>query len=194
MAVTHRHFEMIVLDEKGDKIHVIVRNGRLSYLNQYFREDMVVLMRNFNVIPNTESYKFTNHPYKISFDRFSFARRSNTFNGDVNNTGFEVTKFCVIRSLNLDTDLPIDVTGEVISWEYELREYEVYGSKVKVLPIKLKDAVYVVDLKSEKMLDYIISYEVKDKFLVNVENARVFDDGKDPPMIYINYQTRTSLI
>ncbi|GKB48608.1 replication protein A 70 kDa DNA-binding subunit D, partial [Tanacetum coccineum] len=108
MAVTHRHFEMIVLDEKGDKIHVIVRNGRLSYLNQYFREDMVVLMRNFNVIPNTESYKFTNHPYKISFDIFSFTRRSNTFNGDVNNTRFEVTKFCVIRSLNIDTDLPID--------------------------------------------------------------------------------------
>ncbi|GJZ32655.1 replication protein A 70 kDa DNA-binding subunit D [Tanacetum coccineum] len=118
---------IVALLDTGDKIHVIVRNGRLSYLNQYFREDMVVLMRNFNVIPNTESYKFTNHPYKISFDRFSFARRSNTFNGDVNNTGFEVTKFCVIRSLNLDTDLPI-------------------------------------------------------------ENARVFDDGKDPPMIYINYQ------
>ncbi|GJX65109.1 replication protein A 70 kDa DNA-binding subunit D [Tanacetum coccineum] len=194
MAVTHRHFEMIVLNEKGEKIHVIVRNGRLSYLNQYFREDIVGLMRNFNVIPNMKSYKFTNHPYKISFDRFSFARRSNTFNGDVNNTGFEVTKFCVIRSLNLDTDLPIDVTGEGISWESELREYKVYGSKVKVLPIKLKDAVYVVNLKlfhisEEKMLDYIISYEVKDKFLVNVENARVFDDGKDPPMIYIKYQT-----
>ncbi|GKA52161.1 hypothetical protein Tco_0745357 [Tanacetum coccineum] len=75
MEVTHRHFEKIVLDEKGDKIHVIVRNGRLSYLNEYFREDMVVLM--------------------------------------------------------------------------------------------------------QKMLDYIISYEVKDKFLVNVENARVFYYGKD---------------
>ncbi|GKB98620.1 hypothetical protein Tco_0984757, partial [Tanacetum coccineum] len=155
----------VALLDTGDKIHVFVRNGRLSYLNQYFQRG------------HGGSYAF------------SFARRSNTFNGDVNNTGFEVTKFCVIRSLNLDTDLPIDVTGEVISWEYELREYEVYGSKVKVLPIKLKDAVYVVDLKSEKMLDYIISYEVKDKFLVNVENARVFDDGKDPPMIYINYQT-----
>ncbi|GKD30944.1 replication protein A 70 kDa DNA-binding subunit D, partial [Tanacetum coccineum] len=184
MAVTHRHFEMIVLDEKGNKIHVIVKNGRLSYLNQYFRENMVVLMRNFNVIPNTESYKFTNYPYKISFDRFSFARRSNTFNGDVNNTEFEVTKFCVISSLNLDTYLPIDVTGTVISWEYELREYEVYGSKVKVLPIKLKDAVgiqitwLVFHILAEKMLGYIISYEVKDKFLVNVENARVFDDGK----------------
>ncbi|GKC77183.1 hypothetical protein Tco_1127957 [Tanacetum coccineum] len=145
---------------------------------------MVVLMHNFNVIPNTESYKFTNHPYKISFDRFSFARRSNTFNGDVNNTGFEVTKFYVIRSLNLDTDLPIDVIGEVISWEYKLREYEVYGSKVNVLPIKLKDAVgieitcLVFHILGEKMLDYIISYEAKDKFLVNIENARVFDDGK----------------
>ncbi|GKD00121.1 hypothetical protein Tco_1170395, partial [Tanacetum coccineum] len=86
-------------------------------------------------------------------------------------------------------------SGEVISWEYELREYEVYGSKVNVSPIKLKDAVeiqitcLVFHILAEKMPDYIICYEVKDKFLVNVENARVFDDGKDPPMIYINYQT-----
>nr|GEW34917.1 replication protein A 70 kDa DNA-binding subunit D [Tanacetum cinerariifolium] len=136
-----------LLERCTQDVLTIIENKSKFGTNLYFREDIVVLMRNSNVIPNTESYKFTNLPYKISFDRFSFARRSNTFNGDVNNTGFEVTKFCVIRSLNLDTDLPI---GEVISWEYELREYEVYGSKVKV----------------------------KEKFLVNVENARVFDDGK----------------
>nr|GEY76805.1 replication protein A 70 kDa DNA-binding subunit D [Tanacetum cinerariifolium] len=46
----------------------------------------------------------------------------------------------------------------------------------------------VFHILAEKMLDYIISYKVKDTFLVNAENARVFDDGKDPPMIYINYQ------
>ncbi|GJR68466.1 hypothetical protein Tco_0014531 [Tanacetum coccineum] len=181
-VVVYYHFAMSTFPVK-----IVIRPSAfiLEYLLQLpIREEMVVLMRNFNVIPNTEYYKFTNHPYKISFDRFSFARWSNTFNGDVNNSGFEVTKFCVIRSLNLDTDLPIDVTGEVISWEYKLREYEVYGSKVNVLPIKLKDAVgieitcLVFHILGEKMLDYIISYEAKDKFLVNIENARVFDDGK----------------
>ncbi|PWA94537.1 acyl carrier protein 4 [Artemisia annua] len=82
MQTTHRHFEMIVADEKGDKIHVIVNNGRLTFLEKYFKEDMVVLLRNFSVIPNNTSYKYTKHPYKISYDGVETACRSNTFDAD----------------------------------------------------------------------------------------------------------------
>ncbi|PWA48726.1 replication protein A 70 kDa DNA-binding subunit D [Artemisia annua] len=141
IPITHRHFEMIVMDEKGDKIHVIVKNGRLTFLDKSFKEDMVVLISNFNVIPNNSSYKYTKHPYKISFDGFATARRSKTFDADVNRIGFEVTKFSDIISLNLDTELPVDIEGEVFSWEFELRDYEVHGCKTKMLPLKLKDTL-----------------------------------------------------
>ncbi|PWA38285.1 hypothetical protein CTI12_AA582240 [Artemisia annua] len=155
MPATHRHFEMIVVDEKGDKIHVIVNNCRLTFLQSYFKDDMVVLLRNFSVIPNNTSYKYTKHPYKISYDGFATACRSNTFDADVNKIGFELTKFCDIISLNLDTEIPVDchksfnintecvldIEGEIFSWECELRDYEVYGCKTKMLPLKLKDTL-----------------------------------------------------
>lgn len=63
---------------------------------------MVILMSNFNVISNNTSYKYTEHPYKIRFDGFATTRRSNTFDGNVNKIGFEVTKFSDIISLNVN--------------------------------------------------------------------------------------------
>ncbi|PWA38129.1 replication protein A 70 kDa DNA-binding subunit D [Artemisia annua] len=184
MQTTHRHFEMIVVDEKGDKIHVIVNNGRLTFLEKYFKEDKVVLLRNFSVIPNNKSYKYTKHPHKISFDGFATACRSNTFDADVNIIGFEFTKFSDIISLNLDTEIPVDIEGVVFSWECELRDYEVYGCKMKMLPLKLMDTLgikftcLVIGIMAENLLDYIKSTKNCNKFSMNMGNARVYDDGK----------------
>ncbi|PWA99285.1 hypothetical protein CTI12_AA010090 [Artemisia annua] len=141
MPVTHRHFEMIVVDEKGGKIHVIVKNGLLMFLDKYFKEDMVVLISNFNVVPNNTGYKYTKHPYRITFDGFETACQSTTFDSGFNKIGFEVTKFSDIISLNLDTELPVDIQGEVFSWELALRDYEVYGCITKILSLKLKDTL-----------------------------------------------------
>ncbi|PWA86955.1 hypothetical protein CTI12_AA134530 [Artemisia annua] len=195
---THRHFEMIVVDEKGDKIHVIVNNGRLTFLEKYFKEDMVVLLRNFSVIPNNTSYKYTKHPYKISYDGVATACRSNTFDADVNKIGFEFTKFCDIISLNLNTEIPIDIEGEVFSWGRELRDYEVYECKTKMLPLKLKDTLgikltcLVIGIMAGDLLDYMKSTKNCNKFSMNICNARVYDDGKGPPMIYINHQIEST--
>ncbi|PWA43149.1 replication protein A 70 kDa DNA-binding subunit D [Artemisia annua] len=184
MPITHRHFEMIVLDENGDKIYVIVNNGRFAFLDKYFKEYMVILMSNFNVIPNNTSYKYTEHPYKISFDGFATARRSNAFDGNVNKLGFEVTEYSDIMSLNLNTELPVDIEGEVFSWEYKLTDYEVCGCKTKVLPLKLKDTLgieltcLVMGIMAEKLPDYIKAIENYDKFLMKIGNARVYVEGK----------------
>ncbi|PWA91858.1 hypothetical protein CTI12_AA087020 [Artemisia annua] len=118
-------------EENGDKIHVIVNNGRLTFLDKYFKEDMVVLLRNFSVIPN--------------------------------NTNIE---------------------GEVFSWGRELRDYEVYGCKTKMLPIKLKDTLgikltcLVIGIMAVDLLDYMKSTKNCNKFSMNIYNARVYDDGK----------------
>ncbi|PWA78565.1 hypothetical protein CTI12_AA149220 [Artemisia annua] len=131
------------------------RQIKFNEEENYFKEDMVVLLRNFSVIPNNTSYKYTKHPYKISYDGVATACRSNTFDTDVNKTGFEFTKFCDIISLNLDTEIPVDcrksfninvvcvldIEGEVFSWGRQLRDYEVYGCKTKMLPLKLKDTL-----------------------------------------------------
>ena len=77
---------------------------------------MVVLISNFNVIPNNTSYKYTKHPYKITFDGEATICRSNTFDADVNKPGFEVTKFSDIISLNLDTELPVGTCFKIYNF------------------------------------------------------------------------------
>ena len=98
---------------QGDKIHVIVKNGILTFLDKYFKEDMVVLISNFNVVPNNTGYKYTKHPYRITFDGFETACQSTTFDSGFNKIGFEVTKFSDIISLNLDTELPVGMCFKI---------------------------------------------------------------------------------
>ena len=68
---------------------------------------MVVVIRNFKVIHNNLTYKYTNHLYQISFGRNASACLSNTFNGEFNNPEFEVIKFSDIMSMKLEPILPV---------------------------------------------------------------------------------------
>ena len=42
---------------------------------------------------------------------------------------------------NINVICILDIEGEVFSWELALRDYEVYGCKTKILPLKLKDTL-----------------------------------------------------
>ncbi|PWA54321.1 hypothetical protein CTI12_AA439360 [Artemisia annua] len=105
--------EQTILD---DKIHVIVNNGRLTFLEKYFKEDMVILKERFLV-------------------------------GDVN---LETKKF--------------------------MDGHQTYS------------ACLVISIMAGDLLDYMKSTKNCNKFSMNICNARVCDDGKGPPMIYINHQ------
>ncbi|GKA00354.1 replication protein A 70 kDa DNA-binding subunit D [Tanacetum coccineum] len=121
-------------------------------------------------------------------DRTTRVRLSNTFNGNINNTGYALTKFCIIRSLNLDINLPIDVWGEVISWEYEMLECEVNGTKQKPLFIQLKDEVdleitcFAFSNLADKLNEYISSLKPTEKFSVMIKYARIYVGYEDNPI------------
>ncbi|GKA76622.1 replication protein A 70 kDa DNA-binding subunit D [Tanacetum coccineum] len=181
----------VVADKDGFKIHVIIDNFLLKAINKVFKRGMVVIS-DFNVIPNDHNLKFTNHPYKIKFNPDTKARRSKRFHLRTQTTQFEVTKFSDILGMNLNRDLPIDIIGGVIGWETEMTDVEASNGKiVKTLGITLKDSTGIVDCLvtsylADKLLNYIITHEVKEMFYVKLQYARVHYDGEDPPMIYIN--------
>ncbi|GJU69013.1 replication protein A 70 kDa DNA-binding subunit D [Tanacetum coccineum] len=192
MSKSSRYFQMIVQDEKGFKIHVIIDNFRLKAINKVFKRGMVVVISDFNVVPNDHNLKFTNHPYKIKFNPDTKARRSKRFHLRTQTTQFEVTKFFDRLGMNLNRDLPVDIIGGVIGWETEMTDVEASNGKiVKTLGITLKDSTGIVDCLvtsylADKLLNYIITHEVKEMFYVKLQYARVHYDGEDPPMIYIN--------
>ncbi|GKB24516.1 hypothetical protein Tco_0863917, partial [Tanacetum coccineum] len=85
------------------------------------------------------------------------------------------------------------IIGGVIGWETEMTDdVEASNGKiVKTLGITLKDSTGIVDCLAtsylaDKLLNYIITHEVKEMFYVKLQYARVHYDGEDPPMIYIN--------
>ncbi|GJW39228.1 RNA-directed DNA polymerase, eukaryota, reverse transcriptase zinc-binding domain protein [Tanacetum coccineum] len=128
-------------------------------------------------------------------DRTARARLSNTFIGNINNTGYALTKFCMIRSLNLDTNLPIDLLGEVISWEYEMQECEVNRTKQKPLFIQLKNEVdleltcFAFSNLADKLNEYISSLKSTEKFSVMIKNARIYVDHKVVTLIMRSKRT-----
>lgn len=49
-----KHFVYyMILIFQGGRIHVVVKKGRLTFLDKYFKDDMVVVIRNFKVIAIT---------------------------------------------------------------------------------------------------------------------------------------------
>ncbi|GJZ56629.1 replication protein A 70 kDa DNA-binding subunit D [Tanacetum coccineum] len=170
--------------EQGFKIHVIIDNFRLKAINKVFKRGMVVFISDFNVVPNDHNLKFTNHPYKIKFNPDTKARHSKRFHLHTQTTQFEVTKFADILAMNLNRDLPIDIIGGVIGWETEMTDVETSNGKiVKTLGITLKDSKAIVDCLvtsylADKLLNYIITHEVKEMFYVKLQYARVHYDGE----------------
>ncbi|PWA74714.1 protein kinase C, Tyrosine-protein kinase, non-receptor Jak/Tyk2 [Artemisia annua] len=135
---------------------------------------MVVLISNFNVVPNNTGYKYTKHPYRITFDGFEIACQSTTFDSGFNKIGFEVTKFSDIISLNLDTELPVDIQdiqGEVFTF-YIFLKSSLFSRGVELTCL-------VMGIMAEHLLDYIKSIQKHDKLLMDIGNARVYDDDKD---------------
>ncbi|GJY24428.1 replication protein A 70 kDa DNA-binding subunit D [Tanacetum coccineum] len=150
MSKSSRYFQMIVQDEKGFKIHMIIDNFQLKAINKVFKRGMVVVISDFNVVPNDHNLKFTNHPFKIKFN----------------------------------PDTKAHIIGGVIGWENEMTGVEASNGKiVKTLGITLKDSTGIVDYLvtsylANKLLNYIITHEVKEMFYVKLQYAKVHYDGE----------------
>lgn len=61
------HAEMIVIDDEGDKIHIIVRREQWKTWQLVLKQDTTYHMHNFQVVNNDGHYRLCLHPYKLIF-------------------------------------------------------------------------------------------------------------------------------
>ncbi|XP_071708058.1 uncharacterized protein [Rutidosis leptorrhynchoides] len=109
---TYYNVEMIVMDEKSDKIHATVKHGLMHNFESVLEEGVVVMLSKFIVGDNKKlKYPMTQHKYKLTFLRGTNIRRCLSWNGPVNGSNF--FPFSEISLHGQDEHLPVDIIGVV---------------------------------------------------------------------------------
>ncbi|MCI10598.1 replication factor A protein [Trifolium medium] len=63
----HISIEMVLVDDKGAKIHATIRKQLIHMFESKLEEGHVYEMSNFSVFPQSGNYRTTLHPYKLVF-------------------------------------------------------------------------------------------------------------------------------
>lgn len=62
-----RHMEMISMDGKRHKIHVVIKKDELETWETELKEQKTYYMYNFRVVPNDGQYRVCQHAFKLFF-------------------------------------------------------------------------------------------------------------------------------
>ncbi|PNX85493.1 replication factor A protein, partial [Trifolium pratense] len=129
--------EMVLVDEKGGKIHASVRKQFLYMFESKIEEGQVYQMSYFSVVPQTGFYRTTLHPYKLLFQIKTkvVAVKSS----DISHHGLTLTSLAEVCSHVHDYEFLVDVMGLLSGISAE-REYVRDGNVTKMVVIELTDA------------------------------------------------------
>ncbi|KAE9607635.1 putative nucleic acid-binding protein [Lupinus albus] len=99
------HLEMILMDSKGDKIQVSVRNDEFNQWSQCLLENSTYVMHNFNVMKNDLQYKACDHVYIMQFTPYTTLKQREFH--DILELEYDFKNFSDILSGNFRSDLLI---------------------------------------------------------------------------------------
>ncbi|MCH80240.1 replication factor A protein [Trifolium medium] len=128
--------EMVLIDDKGGKIHATIRKQLIHVFDSQLEEGQVYEMSNFSVFPQSGNYRTTLHPYKIVFQlrtKVAVAEGSN-----ITQLGIGVTSLAEIGAYTHDYEFLVDVIGLMTGISTE-REYVRDGKLTKMVVIELTD-------------------------------------------------------
>ncbi|XP_071739186.1 uncharacterized protein [Rutidosis leptorrhynchoides] len=109
---TNWNFEMIIMDEKNDKIHATIKHEWIHSFEKKLREGFVVIISKFMVTDNKVKFPATTHKYKITLLRGSVVNQCDNFEGSDN--GFDFFSFSELMNHKNDEHLPVDIIGCVV--------------------------------------------------------------------------------
>ncbi|XP_057436431.1 uncharacterized protein LOC130743368 [Lotus japonicus] len=126
--------EMVVMDAKGDKIHVIIRKTIMYKFETTLIDGNVYSMSYFEVADNTGLFKPTKHPYKVNFQFNTEVRPMNQ--NPISVDPYSFVPLADVMSTAYDTNFLIDVIGilTVVGTE---RVIESHGKKTKMNVIEI---------------------------------------------------------
>ncbi|CAJ2638802.1 unnamed protein product [Trifolium pratense] len=128
--------EMVLIDEKGGKIHALIRKELVYLFQNKLKEGEVYKLSNFDVVPVVGFYRTTLHPYKLIFR--SNTKVQNFASSDIPILGFSFTDLAEVASYSVNYDYLIDVIG-LISGISNEREYIRAGKVIKMVVLELTD-------------------------------------------------------
>ncbi|XP_058731997.1 uncharacterized protein LOC131603620 [Vicia villosa] len=112
--------EMVLMDEKGDKIQASVRKALLSRFENKIREGTVYNFKSFGVAANTGGYRTTKHQFKLNLQNGTVVTEAGA--GHITMSPYSIVSFPEIVG-KIDMDYLIDVVGILASVGRE-RVYE----------------------------------------------------------------------
>ncbi|AES65761.1 replication protein A 70 kDa DNA-binding subunit B [Medicago truncatula] len=126
--------EMVLMDNKGDRINASVRRTLIYKYEKELREDRVFSIGNFSVASNVGSYRTARHPYKINFQYGTKIKQCDDkfVPADI----YVIGDSREIFQSEYDTDYLIDVMGMLKAVGVE-KSYTRNGSQSKMIPIEL---------------------------------------------------------
>ncbi|KAJ1376784.1 Nucleic acid-binding, OB-fold [Sesbania bispinosa] len=128
--------DMLLIDSDGSKIQAKVYKMLFTNFLSDMHEGGVYVLRNFNVVPNTGSYKATNHPFTIVFQRKTIVTRTDP---DVLHTiGLSPLSAAAIRELRYCYEYLLDMVGLLTDVSTE-KEYVTTGVVHRFITLELTD-------------------------------------------------------
>ncbi|CAJ2643058.1 unnamed protein product [Trifolium pratense] len=94
--------EMVLIDEKGGKIHALIRKELVYLFQNKLKEGEVYKLSNFDVVPVVGFYRTTLHPYKLIFR--SNTKVQNFASSDIPILGFSFTDLAEVASYSVNYD------------------------------------------------------------------------------------------
>ncbi|XP_045814710.1 uncharacterized protein LOC123921661 [Trifolium pratense] len=128
--------EMVLIDEKGGKIHASIRKQLLYLFDKKINEGDVYKLSHFAVAPSVGGYRPTLHPYKLVFQMKTKVQICD--GPDIPSFGFNFTDLDVVSSYTADFGFLLDVMGVMTGISTE-REYLRDDKLVKMIVLELTD-------------------------------------------------------
>ncbi|XP_071728636.1 replication protein A 70 kDa DNA-binding subunit C-like [Rutidosis leptorrhynchoides] len=129
--------ELILVDEQGDKIGLLIRSQLRAKFVRQFSEDGTYIIRNVSVADN-KLWKtiHCDHEYKLSCVFKTFVTKTSEWNGQP--TRFNFRQFSDILNLEIGYDVSVDVIGRMVGIG-NLTPYVRDGLDTKYINATIKD-------------------------------------------------------
>ncbi|XP_061364451.1 uncharacterized protein LOC133307903 [Gastrolobium bilobum] len=173
-----KHFddnvEMILLDEKGGRVHAAVKGS--LHIRKKIHEGEVYFIKFFGVGLNSGSFRPTKHDYRLSFNLRTDVK--STIDSAIPTNGFDFVDFDVIKKESSDSPYLVDVIG-LVSGIGEVRKHIISGRKTKMVVVELDnlrlssdviDSVYTLSQLSSQS-----SYSFENDFLKETKRKCISD-------------------
>ncbi|KAI3726888.1 hypothetical protein L1987_66694 [Smallanthus sonchifolius] len=168
--------DLILIDEKGDKIPAGIRNHLVPLFDSQLQEDDVVILSKFGVGENKDKYRLLSHEYKINFYKCTCVQRVDGWQGV--EYGFKLIPFSKILSGEASEFLSVDVCGSVV----DTRTLDIFGqppTEYKKMNFDLEDLEGNVltctfwNQYAQEMSDFVDKHPTGEHLMAVIQHGKI---------------------